>query len=383
MPRALSLLGAVLASALLLVALEGARQPAGGQSRRSLERSRRATQAKKEQVQYALMTTKSQQLKLLHQLQRAQAELGDAKARLHRAEARLTATRIALRATRRRHQETKQALEAENNAFGERLTALYKAGPATYLAVVVGAEDFADFSTRAYYAQAIIDSDAATLQSLDQKRRLLAAQQAELEVRQQEEAVQRTAVAGEMAEVAARTNSVRAAKSEVDDERSRLESQLAQLEAESKAIARMLQALARGGRLRYTGRWTGSLLRPCAGPIVSGFGMRMHPILHYARMHDGVDISAGYGAPIAAADTGLVIFAGRRRGYGNTVMIDHGSGIVTVYAHIRDGGIVVHQGQLVRRGQLIAYVGSTGLSTGPHLHFEVRKNGDPMDPLAY
>lgn len=378
MRRIARLVCAPLVLALLLVGSEGARQRAGGQSQRTLERQRSATRAKQKQVQRALVITKSHQRKLLAQLRQAEAELRSARARRDAAQKKLDATRAELRKIRRQHQETKDALEAQNKAFGERLTALYKAGPSTYLAVVLGAEDFADFSTRAYYAQAIIDSDAAILESIDQKRRLLAAQQVELEQRERQEAVQRTRMQREAAEVEARTQAVRGAKSEVDQQRKKLEAQFAQLEAESRAITRLLQA--RGGSARYSGKWTGSFLKPCSGPITSGFGMRYHPILHRPRMHDGVDISAKHGTPIRAADTGLVIYAGRRSGYGNTVMIDHGSGMVTLYAHIRSGGIAVRKGQLVKRGQVIAYVGSTGLSTGPHLHFEVRKNGRPINP---
>lgn len=381
MRRRVSLVCAVLVSAALLVGLEGLWQPARGQSRGSLERRKRATETKKKQVQSQLRTTKSHQRKLVHQLNSARAELRQAQARLSRAEAQLDATRDKLRDVRRRHKETKEALEAQNEAFGSRLTALYKAGPSTYLAVVLGAEDFADFSTRAYYAQAIIESDAATLESIDQKRRLLAVQQAELEAREHEEAVLRTKVQQEKNEVAARTNAVASAKAQVDQQRKALEGQLAQLEAEARAITRMLRA--RGASQRYGRKWSGSFLKPCSGAITSYFGRRIHPILKHPRMHYGVDISAGYGTPIKAADTGLVIFAGRRGGYGNTVMIDHGSGMVTVYAHIRSGGIAVRAGQTVKRGQVIACVGSTGLSTGPHLHFEVRKNGSAVNPLKY
>jgi murein DD-endopeptidase MepM/ murein hydrolase activator NlpD len=98
-------------------------------------------------------------------------------------------------------------------------------------------------------------------------------------------------------------------------------------------------------------------------------------------MHEGIDIGAPYGAPIGAADGGTVIYAGWLGGYGNLVVLDHGNGLSTAYGHQSD--IVVGVGQSVAQGQLIGYVGSTGHSTGPHLHFEVRVNGSPVDPLGY
>ena len=119
---------------------------------------------------------------------------------------------------------------------------------------------------------------------------------------------------------------------------------------------------------------------PVAGRITSGFGMRYHPILHFARFHRGIDFGAGYGAPIAAAADGQVMGAGWSGGYGRQVRLAHGGGIVTTYSHM--SRTVVEPGSFVRQGQLIGYVGSSGLSTGPHLHYEVYRNGTPVNPLG-
>jgi murein DD-endopeptidase MepM/ murein hydrolase activator NlpD len=116
-------------------------------------------------------------------------------------------------------------------------------------------------------------------------------------------------------------------------------------------------------------------------PIVSGFGMRVDPVLHTHLMHEGIDIWAPEGTPIHAAGSGTVIWAGDRHGYGNAVFIDHGQGVVTVYAHQSKVGVAV--GQHVGTGDTIGYVGHTGLAAGPHLHFEVRVNGTAYDPLNF
>jgi murein DD-endopeptidase MepM/ murein hydrolase activator NlpD len=121
---------------------------------------------------------------------------------------------------------------------------------------------------------------------------------------------------------------------------------------------------------------------PTWGPISSEFGYRIHPIFHTQSLHSGIDIAVGTGTPIHAAAEGTVYFSGwNAAGYGNLVMIDHGGGVVTCYAH--NSALAVSAGQYVARGQVIAYAGSTGNSTGPHCHFEVRLNGVPQNPRGW
>lgn len=128
------------------------------------------------------------------------------------------------------------------------------------------------------------------------------------------------------------------------------------------------------------GRQTGGMTRPVPGGVSSGFGMRFHPILNYSRMHQGVDLRASYGTPIIAVSDGRVEFAGWHGGHGNAVELNHGGGLETLYGHM--SRIAVRVGESVHRGAVIGYVGSTGLSTGPHLHFEVHRNGVPVNPLG-
>ncbi|MFM7049477.1 MAG: M23 family metallopeptidase [Polynucleobacter sp.] len=152
------------------------------------------------------------------------------------------------------------------------------------------------------------------------------------------------------------------------------ERQLAQARAESEAIKQQLGAGSGGSR-------PGSLVWPLRGPVTSPFGPRPHPIFGVVRYHDGIDFGVASGTPIKAAASGTVIFAGWRGGYGNATIIDHGGGMATLYGH--QSAFAASAGQQVRAGQVIGYVGSTGNSTGPHLHFEVRINGAPVNPMNY
>ena len=135
-------------------------------------------------------------------------------------------------------------------------------------------------------------------------------------------------------------------------------------------------AASRGPGGVANGRVSGSgLIWPCSGPITSPFGMR------WGRMHEGVDIGCGEGTPIHDAKAGVVIFSGQMSGYGNVIIIDHGGGFSTLYAH--ESRLSASQGEQVGQGQVIGFVGATGDATGPHLHFETRVNGTPQNPMQY
>lgn len=122
-------------------------------------------------------------------------------------------------------------------------------------------------------------------------------------------------------------------------------------------------------------------LKPTTGRFADGFGMRFHPITHKMAFHEGLDLAPGWGARVVASQTGRVLFTGIRAGYGRLIVLDHGQGLTSWYAHLDE--ILVKPGQAVKRGVLIGKVGNTGRVTGPHLHFEVRLNGTPRNPLLY
>ncbi len=159
-----------------------------------------------------------------------------------------------------------------------------------------------------------------------------------------------------------------------------IESDLDSLEKDAQELTAIIKKLS-SSNTSYGG---GTMKWPTPGytGISSPFGYRMHPILKVKKFHGGVDINAPYNAAIHAAANGTVIWSGwRSGGGGNTIIIDHGGGVTTLYLHIRNGGLLVKAGQTVKAGDVIAKVGSTGLSTGPHLHFEIRVNGERQDPL--
>jgi murein DD-endopeptidase MepM/ murein hydrolase activator NlpD len=178
------------------------------------------------------------------------------------------------------------------------------------------------------------------------------------------------------AEAASQEAAENAALQGIQSNKTQYEAELASLQAASDSIAARLRSIGSG-----PGQPGDCQARPVPGGISSPFGPRYHPILHYTRVHSGADMSAGSGTPIHACRSGVVVIAGSQGGYGNAVVIDHGGGMATLYAH--QSSIATSVGAHVAAGQVIGYVGSTGMSTGPHLHFEVRLSGNPVDPAPY
>jgi murein DD-endopeptidase MepM/ murein hydrolase activator NlpD len=198
---------------------------------------------------------------------------------------------------------------------------------------------------------------------------------------------QRTAYADEIASqtdlVAELLSDQRALLASVDEDIALFEGELAGLEKEQASIEALIVAETTPGDDVAAPSDDGAVLyyRPVPGPITSSFGPRLHPILGYTRMHSGVDMTAPQGQAIRTLAGGRIILASSNGGYGNTVIVDHGGGLTTLYAH--QSSFNVRYGDVVDGGDVIGYAGSSGLATGSHLHFEVRLNGRPIDPAPY
>ena len=240
-----------------------------------------------------------------------------------------------------------------------------------YLAILAADSDramlaYETLSTQEERQQVRIEADEADVANQVTE---LEAIEAELAVLVEEQAEKAAAVAADLAALSRKLDEVDASIAEFSDE-------LDGLEQEQARVERLIEQEA-----SKEGTAPGVLVRPVPGSVTSSFGLRVHPILGYARMHTGIDMSAGYGQAIKAAASGRVILAGPYGGYGNTVIIDHGGAMTTLYAHQSE--LNVSYGQEVAASDVIGYVGSSGLSTGPHLHFEVRISGRPVNPMEY
>lgn len=272
-----------------------------------------------------------------------------------------------------------EQLAAQKEAFEARLTSMYKAGTVSYLEVLFQSESLTDFMARIHYLREIAQQDSLLIEEYNAGRKELMNKKATLQINLADLEGQKRDYENKRFEVASRSQDRERYLAQIQADKKALERSLDEMEAQSKALEeeiRRLQAQSSLGARELKMIWPAS-----GGWISSPYGWREHPVLGYDRFHSGVDYAANTNSPILAAESGVVILAGSNGGYGLCVIIDHGGGISTLYGHANK--LLVSKGDQVIKGQKIALVGSTGLSTGPHLHFEVRVNGETRNPLDW
>ncbi len=323
----------------------------------------------------AIEVTKTELSVLDDELQEARNNLITIKSNLDEANYRLNETT-------RQLDEIQLQYEVELENFRQRLKVMYEFGDVGYIEVLLGSKNIADFFNRLEYVNAIANHDKKIVDELVELEASIQAKLQEVETEKIE--VEKLLV--KQTDVTKSLNSKRESKasliSTLNSNVDQYNSKIAELEKSSKEIEDMIKKIqaANNNKVYYTG---GKILWPVPsdGRITSPYGYRIHPITGVKTFHKGIDIPANSGANIVAAESGKVITAAYLNGYGNTVIIDHGKGMSTLYAH--NSSLQVKSGQEVTKGDVVALAGSTGFSTGPHLHFEVRINGATVDPKQY
>ena len=323
----------------------------------------------------------------LHAIQRdldtATAELKQVQAERIQLDKDITKTEAELK-------EAQARLQSREKVFYKRVRDIL-----SYLDVVVGSKDFSDFANRMEMLKRILQSDMDLINTIKTEREEIASKKAKLE-EDRAKVLELEKVAQEKQNVINQKKAERQAVLErAMNDRDTAERAYNELMASSASITAMLQQRAAeraaaaaaaasqgggGGGATWV-QGSGQLAAPVVAPITSDFGWRIHPIYGTRRLHAGTDFGVDEGTPVHAADGGVVVEAGWVSGYGYTVIIDHGNGMSTLYAH--NSEVAVSPGQTVSKGQVVSYSGNTGGSTGPHLHFEVRINGEPTDPMGY
>lgn len=330
-------------------------------------------------------------VRLSAELQSLEGQLVDARAAAEGAAERTEQARQRLAVLDSELREAEGYLAEREAVLVDRAVAAFMHGTVNYAEVVTESRSVTDFVNTTYYLRRILDDDKRVVEDVEDLTAQLAVAHAEADgLREEVEAEQRAAdealatiatLTEEQERVTALAEQERVRRNELLQElevvEAATEAQIAELEADSAALEEEL----RNARWQAGAPGAGSWVWPTSGQISSPYGYRTHPIYGSRRLHAGVDVSGGWGQQIVAANTGLVIAAYcSGGGYGCRIVIDHGGGMATLYAH--QSSFAVAEGTVVNAGQVIGYVGSTGASTGPHLHFEIRRNGVPENPMA-
>lgn len=316
-----------------------------------------------------------------------QIKLEETERSLHGQQVRLVQTKsrliyLADKMDRTLGEATRMAVNA-----GERLRGLYTGERVSFLQMILDSNDIATLLDRLYYKQKIVAQDKKLLADLREKTQ-------ELNLQKQVLAIQKHQIAGTIQtihtyklQISDRIEADRVLRDKYQNDALYYQQAERQLLVESASIRQQILSMTRRARNTAVAivKSTGIFSMPIFGAITSTFGYRTHPIHRVRMMHTGLDISGPNRGSVRAADSGQVIYAGWRGGYGKVVMINHGErngvNLVTLYGHL--SGWAVGPGDAVGKGQVIGYEGSTGFSTGPHVHFEIRENGSPVDPYRY
>ena len=286
-----------------------------------------------------------------------------------------------LEETQRRLTAVQKTYNKQKDICEKRLVALYEMGETSYLDVLLDSKNISDFISRYYLIGEIAQNDNDLLETIRREKKSV--EEINDQILQKQENLQKVQLAQERTLIALENSKTikNSYLNSLTDEEKELQQQIDEYQSSLDKIDSQILFLTAGGVGEdYIG---GEFLWPTPGyyTITSQFGMRFHPILKVYRMHSGMDIGAPMGADVVAANSGIVTASSYLSAAGNAIIIDHGGGVSTLYGHASE--LIAKVGDRVEKGDVIMKIGSTGLSTGPHLHFGISINGQYVDPLPY
>ena len=347
----------------------------------NLQNQQQQVEAEKAGVQSQIQEIKREKTERVKQLNTLNSQLNEVQQSLDSINAEIASTEEQIAYTEMEIANKQRDYDGRLAIFNLRLKEMYQYGEVSYLEVLLQSSSLSDFLTRFEYLKYIANNDKKLLDEVTAIKTSLEEQKVSLDDMKATLEISKKNQMTKSAELATASQAQQQLVNEINADLNAQFEILEDLEAESNAIASQIKAIQ--AQNAGTTSAPGAYLWPCPSSktITSNYGYRIHPIQGTKKLHTGMDIGAKTGADVIASASGTVIMSQYYGGYGNCIIIDHGGGVSTLYAHM--SSLIAKNGQYVTAGEVIGKVGSTGNSTGPHLHFEVRINGSTVDPKGY
>lgn len=342
------------------------------------ERELKELESKLNEIDTKIDTNESKQYKIISEINRIENDIRSLDNKITNLNNEIEQKEIAIKNAENELIALEEELETKREILAKRIRVMYKAGEVGYIEVLLGSKDFKDLLNRVEVVKKIVKHDKDLIGLIEEN----VAKIDKLTIQLTED---KSTLVGKVKELDLSKKYLRESQRDLTFEKNSLKKNEAalkamedQLEEDANKVTEIIKNLKTkaqyvGGRMTWPA--------PTSYKITSPFGFRIHPIHYTKKLHTGIDIASGWGDSIIAAQTGTIIYAGWLGGYGKAIMIDHGGGYVTLYGHLSSWNVGV--GQKVNKGDTIGKCGTTGVSTGAHLHFEVREDGEYVDPMQY
>lgn len=333
------------------------------------------------QVDKKLEVNRAEQASLHERIKSLDSKVLEIEKEIEESNSKIETLNVEIEKNQEEIKKLQENINKNEELLGQRLKVINDNYSMGYIKVILSSTSLSDFFNNIFIVQEVVEQDKKILKELDENKIEIEDKEQSLNDKKAEQEDLQEILEQNNETVQADKSELEALKRELESEEEDLQNELERIAAENAAQnAEQNQSNADdslSGQVISSGSWP----VPGYSRISSPYGYRTHPVLNTQKMHTGIDIPAPTGTPVVSVDGGRVIYSGVQGSYGNTVMVDHGNGKVSLYAH--NSQLLVSVGQTVQKGQAIAKIGSTGMSTGPHLHFEIRINGKHTNPVPY
>lgn len=327
-----------------------------------------------------LSRNREEQEELDVKIKNLDSQIKEIEANIKNTEEKIKSLNLETENTKKEIENLTSTIKENEELLGQRLKVIDNNYSMGYIKVILSSKSLSEFFNNMFMVKEVIEQDRELLTQLENDKNIVEKKKLELDDKIKEQELLKISLESDNKKIEEDRAEVKKLKLELEKEEDNLENEISKIIAKEQASIQSSNNSS-GGSSSNAVITNGSWPVPGYRSVSSAYGYRIHPVLGIKKFHTGIDIPAPKGTPVTSFDDGTVIYSGVQGSYGNTVMVKHSNGVVTLYAH--NSALTVSVGQKVKKGQVIAKIGTTGRSTGNHLHFEVRVNGQHTNPMNY